>query len=127
MLAAAGAAAGASLGGCNRGGDDGPADGGSPVLARPSKSGIVAITGNDKLVAMVNPETGSISPEFFGEPTGQEGTTACRSAHRTSTTAARTRSPSRSTPPGGSSMQRPAARCGCTRARPMTSRAASAT
>lgn len=56
MLAAAGA-----LGGCDRGGDDGPTTGGSPVLARPSKSGTVAITGNDKFVAMVNPETGSIS------------------------------------------------------------------
>ncbi len=56
------AAAGASLGGCDSGGDDGPTNGGGPpVLARPSKSGTVAITGNDKLVAMVNPETGSIS------------------------------------------------------------------
>lgn len=54
------AAAGASVGGCDGGGDDGPATG-LTVLARPSKSGTVAITGNDKLVAMVNPETGSIS------------------------------------------------------------------
>jgi YVTN family beta-propeller protein len=62
MLAAAGGAAGASLGGCDSGGDDGPPTGnGPPVLARPSKSETVAITGNDKFVAMVNPETGSIS------------------------------------------------------------------
>jgi YVTN family beta-propeller protein len=57
-------AAGASLAGCDSGGDD-PGDGGTgsaaPVLARPSKSGTVAITGNDKFVAMVNPETGSVS------------------------------------------------------------------
>ncbi|HMG20769.1 MAG TPA: hypothetical protein VK607_05610, partial [Kofleriaceae bacterium] len=32
-----------------------------PVLARPSKSGTVAITGNDKFVAMVNPETDSLA------------------------------------------------------------------
>src|SRR3954466_9632869 len=62
MFAAAGAAAGALFGGCDSGGDDGPTSGsGAPVLARPSKSGTVAITGNDKFVAMVNPETGSIS------------------------------------------------------------------
>ena len=54
------AAAGASLGGCNSDGG-GPVDGGPPVLAWPSKSGTVAITGNDKFVAMVNPETSSIS------------------------------------------------------------------
>ena len=56
-------AAGASLAGCNSGGDDAPPDGGTgtPVLARPSKSSTVAITGNDRFVAMVNPETDSIS------------------------------------------------------------------
>ncbi|HEX8112748.1 MAG TPA: YncE family protein, partial [Kofleriaceae bacterium] len=63
MLAAAGAGAGAVFGGCDSsGGDDGPGTGSAaPVLARPSKSGTVAITGNDRFVAMVNPETGSIS------------------------------------------------------------------
>lgn len=62
MFAATGAAAGGLFGGCDSGGDDGPTNGsGAPVLARPSKSGTVAITGNDKFVAMVNPETGSIS------------------------------------------------------------------
>ena len=57
-------AAGASLAACDSGGgDDGGDDGGvpPPVLARPSKSGTVAITGNDKFVAMVNPETDSIA------------------------------------------------------------------
>src|ERR1041384_1732574 len=64
-------AAGASLAGCNSGGDDAPPAGGArpppdggtgtPVLARPSKSSTVAITGNDRFVAMVNPETDSIS------------------------------------------------------------------
>jgi YVTN family beta-propeller protein len=58
-------AAGASLAGCGGGGgrDDDDGDGGvpGPVLARPSKSGTIAITGNDKFVAMVNPETDSIS------------------------------------------------------------------
>src|SRR3954447_8763409 len=62
MLAVAGGLAGGLLGGCGSSGDDGPpTDDGAPVLARPSKSGTVAITGNDKFVAMVNPETGSIS------------------------------------------------------------------
>jgi YVTN family beta-propeller protein len=55
------ASAGATLGGCDSGGDDEPTGGGPPVLARPSKSGTVAITGNDKFVAMVNTETGSVS------------------------------------------------------------------
>jgi YVTN family beta-propeller protein len=57
------AAAGASLGGCDSGGEGGGGGSGSgaPVLARPSKSGTVAITGNDRFVAMVNPETSSIS------------------------------------------------------------------
>src|SRR5690349_13089014 len=56
-------AAGASLAACGGGGDDAPPDGGAgtPVLARPSKSSTVAITGNDRFVAMVNPETDSIS------------------------------------------------------------------
>jgi YVTN family beta-propeller protein len=56
-------AAGASLTGCGGGGDDAPPDGGAgiPVLARPSKSSTVAITGNDRFVAMVNPEIDSIS------------------------------------------------------------------
>lgn len=55
-------AASTSLVACDSGGDDAP-DGGAdtPVLARPSKSSTVAITGNDRFVAMVNPETGSIS------------------------------------------------------------------
>lgn len=56
-------AAGASLAGCDSGGDDQPTDGGTgaPVLARPSKSSTVAITGTDRFVAMVNPEKDSVS------------------------------------------------------------------
>lgn len=53
-------AAGAWLGGCSSGGDDTTAEP-PPILARPSKSGTVAITGNDRFVVMVNPETDSIS------------------------------------------------------------------
>jgi YVTN family beta-propeller protein len=59
----------AAVAGC--GGDDGGDDGGNddgdddpfdgPVLARPSKSGTIAVTSDDAFVAMVNPEDDSVS------------------------------------------------------------------
>ena len=55
------AAAGAWLGGCSSSGDDDTTAGNPPILARPSKSGTVAITGSDRFVVMVNPETDSVS------------------------------------------------------------------
>src|SRR5688500_1418048 len=53
----------AGCGGGDDGGDDQPdaGGGGGAVLKRASKSGTIAITGDDKFVAMVNPEDDSLS------------------------------------------------------------------
>jgi YVTN family beta-propeller protein len=59
-----GGAGGGGGGGGAEGGAGGQGGGGAPpvyVLPRPSKSGAIAITANDKLVVMVNPDDDSIS------------------------------------------------------------------